>query len=415
MRYTERRVVITGVGVIAPNGSNKDEFWHSLLNGISGIKPITSFDTSEYITKIAGTISGFDPHAHFEHRDARRMSRFSQFAVVAAREAIKDAALNIDDSIKEDTGIVMGVSVNGLEVIETQVMVLHNEGVKKMSPFTVIGALPNAAAGYMAVDLGIKGRAATISTGCSSALNAIGYAYELIKYNKMERVICGGAEAPITPSIMGAFCASRSLSTRNEEPDRASRPFDKDRDGYILSEGAAIFVIESLDSAVKRNAKIYAEIIGYANTSEAMSMYKMDETGEEAARAMAMSIKDAGIKYCEVDYISAHGSSSYVSDIRETKAIKKVFNGHAHKLKISAIKSMVGHPLGVSGGFQTASALLAGRHGYIPPTINYEQQDPDCDLDYVPNEAIRKQIKNTVINSFGMGGNNASIVLRMNS
>jgi 3-oxoacyl-[acyl-carrier-protein] synthase II len=408
-------VVITGVGVIAPNGGNKDEFWHSLLNGISGIKPITSFDTSEYTTKIAGTISDFDPFVHFAHGEAKRMSRFSQFAVVAAREAVKDAALEIKDEIKENAGIVMGVSVNGIEVIESQLKVLHTQGVKMMNPFGVTSALPNAAAGYMAIELGIKGRAATLSTGCSSALNAIGYAYELIKYNKMDHVVCGGAEAPVTPSTFGAFCASRSLSTRNDEPDKASRPFDKSRDGYILSEGAAVFVLESLDSAVNRNARIYAEIIGYGNTSEALSMFKMDETGREAARTMATAIKDAGIKYSEVDYISAHGSSSYVSDIRETRAIKKVFNGHAHNLKISSVKSMLGHPLGVSGGFQTACTLLAGRNGYIPPTINYDMQDPECDLDYVPNEAIRKQIKISVVNSFGMGGNNSSIVLRFNN
>jgi 3-oxoacyl-[acyl-carrier-protein] synthase II len=413
MRYTERRVVITGAGVITPNGRNMDEFWHSLLNGISGIKPITSFDTTDYSTKIAGVIPDFDPHLYFDHSEARRMSRFSQFAIVAAREAIKDACLDINDDIKENAGVVMGVSVNGLEVIEKQVRVLHTEGVKRMSPFTVTGALPNAAAAYMAIELGIKGRTATISTGCSSALNAIGHAFELIKYNKMDHVICGGAEAPVTPSIIGAFCASRSLSTRNEEPDKASRPFDRDRDGYVLSEGAAVFVLESLDSALNRNAKIYAEIIGFANTSEALSMYKMDETGEEAARAMAMAIKDADIKYCEVDYINAHGSSSYVSDIRETKAIKRVFNGHAKKLKISSIKSMLGHPLGVSGGFQTAATLLAGAHGYIPPTINYEVADPDCDLDYVPNESIRKNINIAVVNSFGMGGNNSSMVLRL--
>ncbi len=413
MRYTERRVVITGVGVITPNGSNKDEYWHSLLNGISGIKKITSFDTSEYSTKIAGVISGFNPYSHFEHSEAKRMSRFSQFAVIAARDALKDAALDINDEIRENTCVVMGVSVNGIEVIETQVSVLQTKGVKMMNPFGVANALPNAAAVYTAIDLGIKGRTATISTGCSSALNALGHAYELIKYNKVNQVICGGTEAPITPSIMGSFCASRSLSIRNDEPDKASRPFDKNRDGYLLSEGAAVFILENLTSALKRNAKIYGEIIGFGNTSEALSLYKMDDTGEEAARAMAMSLKDAGIEYKEVDYISAHGSSSYVSDIRETKAIKRVFNGHARKLKISSVKSMLGHPLGVSGGFQAAATLLAGLNGYIPATINYETADPECDLDYVPNEAQRKQINIAVINSFGMGGNNSSLVLRL--
>ncbi len=282
-----------------------------------------------------------------------------------------------------------------------------------MSPFTVLGALPNAAAALLSVEMGIKGRATTISTGCSSTLNALGHTYELIKYGKRDMVLCGGAEAPITPSIIGAFCASRSLSKRNEDPGKASRPFDKNRDGYILSEGAAMFMMENLDSAKKRNAKIYAEVIGYGNTSEALSMYKMDDTGGEAARTIAEAVRDAGIAYDEVDYISAHGSSSLVSDIRETRAIKKVFNGHSEKIKISSIKSMVGHPLGVSGGFQTAATLLAGFNGYIPPTINYEVEDPDCDLDYVPNESIRKKISVALINSFGFGGNNASLILRV--
>jgi 3-oxoacyl-[acyl-carrier-protein] synthase II len=307
----------------------------------------------------------------------------------------------------------VGVSINALEIIEEQVMVMKEKGAHRMSPFTVTGALPNAAAGMLAIALGIKGRAATISTGCSSSLNAIGHAYELIKYGKLSKVICGGAEAPITASIMGAFCATRSLSQRNEEPHAASRPFDRNRDGYILSEGAAMLVLEEKESAINRGAKIYAEVMGFGSTSEAISMYKMDDTGDEAARVMIDAVRDANIRQDQIDYISAHGSSSLVSDIRETRAIKKVFGTHAGKLKISSVKSMLGHPLGVSGGFQSVATILAGSKGYIPPTINYQCADPECDLDYVPNESIRKKISVAMVNSFGLGGNNSSMVFRL--
>jgi 3-oxoacyl-[acyl-carrier-protein] synthase II len=401
------------LGIIAPNGNSKEDFWDSLIKGRSGVCRISSFDTSGYTTAIAGEVKNFDPLVHFDKSESRRLPRFSQFAVAAAKEALHDAGFEMKNDDSRQMDIVVGVSINALEIIEEQVRVLHEKGPGRMSPFTVMGALPNAAAGIIAIELGMKARAATISTGCSSSLNAIGHAYELIKYGKRDRIICGGAEAPITPSIIGAFCASRSLSKRNDDPGKASRPFDINRDGYILSEGAALFVMESLESALKRNARIYAEVIGYANTSEALSMYKMDDTGEEAARTMAEAVRDAGIDYKEVDYISAHGSSSLVSDIRETRAIKKVFNGHSGRIKISSVKSMVGHPLGVSGGFQTAATILAGYHGYIPPTINYENADPNCDLDYVPNESIRKKISIALVNSFGLGGNNASLVIRL--
>jgi len=414
MIATASRAVITGLGVISPNGKNNEEFWNSILYGKSGIKPIENFDTSEYSTKIAGLITDFNPEDCIDKKEAKRMSRFSQFSIAAAKMAVLDSNLQISLENNQEVGVILGISVNGFEIIEKEMKVLFEKGCKFINPFTVFGVFPNSAAGHLAISLGIKGRSMTISTGCSSSLNAIGHAYELIKYNKLMCAVCGGAEAPITPSIMSAFCASHSLSQRNDEPEKASRPFDKNRDGYLLSEGSAMFVMENLEHALKRNAKIYAEVIGYANTSEAYSMYKMDDTGNEAARVIFMALQDAGINYKEVDYISAHGSSSYVSDIRETRAIKKVMNGHSYKVNISSIKSMIGHPLGAAGGLQTASAILAGKHGYIPPTINYEVFDPECDLNYVPNETIRKKINVALINSFGMGGNNSSLVLRIN-
>jgi 3-oxoacyl-[acyl-carrier-protein] synthase II len=411
--HTGRHAVITGLGIIAPNGNCKDEFWDSLVHGRSGISSITSFDTAGFTTKFAGEVKNIEMLDRFNGAEARRLPRFARLAVIAAQEAMSDAGLGTKNAEAEMMDIVAGVSINALEIIERQVVVLHEKGPSRMSPFTVMGALPNAAAGLISVELGIKGRAATISTGCSSSLNAIGHAYELIRYGKRDRILCGGAEAPVTPSIMGAFCASRSLSKRNDDPGKASRPFDRFRDGYIISEGAAFFVMESLESAMKRNAVIYAEVVGYGNTSEALSMYKMDDTGMEAARAMAEAVRDAGIDPKEVDYINAHGSSSLVSDIRETRAIKLVFGGHSEKLKISSVKSMLGHPLGASGGFQTAATILAGIKGYVPPTINYEAADPECDLDYVPNESIRVKFRTAVINSFGLGGNNASLVIRI--
>ncbi|HDQ26221.1 MAG TPA: beta-ketoacyl-[acyl-carrier-protein] synthase family protein [bacterium] len=413
MKHRARRVVITGIGILAPNGLDKEQFWLSLLYGRSGVKKIKSFDASKHKTRIAGMIEGFNPLLHLPFGEAKRMSRFSQFAVVAARMAAADASFTSHNTEPERTGVIIGVSVNGLEVIEKQVNILQKRGPESMSPFTVNGALPNAAAGHIAIDRDIKGRAITISTGCSSSLNAIGHAYELIKYGKLDTAVCGGSEAPVTASILGAFCAANALSRRNEDPEKASRPFDRQRDGYILGEGAAIFVAEELRSALKRNVPIYGEITGYASTCEAYSMYKMDESGEEAARVMSMAVREAGISSGDVDYVSAHGSSSYVSDIRETRAIKRVFNGRSGKVKISSIKSMIGHPLGASGGLQLAGTLMAGKNGYIHPTINYENPDPQCDLDYVPNEAVRKRVSVSMINSFGIGGNNASLVVRM--
>ncbi len=414
MYFKKRRVVVTGMGVVAPNGKNKDEYWESLLHGRSGVRKISLFDVSEFQTQIGGEISDFNPEDYgIDKKESKRMGRFSKFALAAAKMAVVDAGIFIDEEMQEKIGVVMGVSVNGVEIIEREAETLRTKGVKMMNPFGVPGALPNAAASHIAIEFGIKGKVSTISTGCSSTLNAIGYAHELIKYGKTDMIICGGSESPLTPSVLGSFCASNSLSKRNEEPEKASRPFDKNRDGYVLCEGAAIFVLESLESAIRRDAEIYAEIIGYGDTSDAFSMYKIEESGNQAARAMAMCMNDADIDLCEVDYINAHGSSSYISDIRETVAIKKVFGDYAGKIPVSSVKSMIGHGLGVAGGFQTAATLLAGKNGYIPATINYEHEDPNCDLDYVPNEAIRKRINVAMVNSFGMGGNNASLLFRM--
>lgn len=408
-----KRVVITGIGVIAPNGNGKDEFLDAILKGVSGIRVIPFFDTSPYTTRIAGIARSFNALNYFSVPETRRMARFAQFAVVAAREAVRDANYRINPENNFSTGAFIGVSVNAMEIIEKQVKVLHESGPSRMSPFTVAGSLPNSAAVHVSVDLGIKGCSATLSTGCSSSLNAIGYAFEMIRSGRLRAAVCGGAEAPVTPSILGAFCAAGVLSNKNETPESASRPFDRQRDGYVLSEGAAILFIESLDSARSRNAKIYAEIGGFGSTMEAVSMHKMDESGKEAARAVKNALDDARIKPKEIDYVSAHGSSSMMSDIRETRALKMVFGDHARNIKVSSVKSMIGHPLGLAGGIQAAATILAASKGCIHPTMNYIYKDPECDLDYVPNEALRRKIKRAVINSFGMGGNNASVLLHL--
>lgn len=413
MRYTEKRVVITGVGVIAPNGKEKGSFWDSLLNGRSGIKPITNFDTTDLTTKIGGFISGFDPVEYgIDFKSAKRMAKFSQYAVACSRMAIMDAGLVIDDGNRSSIGIVLGVICNAMEIIHEESIVLYTKGPKRLNPLAIATALPSSGAAAVSIELGIKGRTSSISTGCSSSLNAIGYAYELIKYGKMDLMLAGGAEAPVNNAVLASFCASRTLSQRNDDPAGASRPFDKNRDGYILSEGGGMLVLESMESAKKRNARVYAEIIGYGANSDAYSIAFVEESGDQLACAIADAISGSGIRAAEVDYINAHAASSHLGDVRETRALKKVF-GDLKRINVSSIKSMTGHPLGAAGSWQTISTVLAAENGYIPPTINYREPDPECDVNCVPNEAIRKNINTALINSFGMGGNNASLLLRM--
>jgi 3-oxoacyl-[acyl-carrier-protein] synthase II len=413
MRYTEKRVVITGVGVITPNGRDKDEYWTSLLNGISGIDHITTFDTVDLTSKIGGAINDFDPASYgIDFKSAKRMAKFSQYAVACSRMAIKDAGIEITQDNCQDIGIILGVICNAMDIIHSESWVLHTKGAKRLNPLAIATALPSSGAAAVSIELGIKGRTSSISTGCSSALNAIGYAYELVKYGKINMMLAGGAEAPVNGAVFASFCASRTLSQRNEDPRKASRPFDKSRDGYILSEGGGMVVVESMESAMKRNAQIYAEIIGYGSNADAHSIIFVEESGDQLARAIAMAINDSGINPSEVDYVNAHAASSHLGDLRETRAIKKVFS-NAKDLCISSVKSMTGHPLGAAGGWQVIATVLAGKKGYIPPTINYDEPDGECDLNYVPNESIRKKINVALVNSFGMGGNNASLLLRM--
>jgi len=406
------RVVITGMGVVAPNGIGLKEYWDSLIKGISKVSKIESFDVSEYSTKIAGEVKNFVPTKYIDYKKAKRMARFSQFALYAAKMAKEDAKLEINEDNNRKIGVAIGVSVNGIHSIEEQESVLLRKGPNSLSPFLVQSALPNGATGNICVELNIKGRSITISTGCSSGLNAIGYAFECIKYGKFDLMFAGGAESPITPLVLGGFCASRALSRRNDEPEKASRPFDKYRDGYVLSEGSGILVLESIDNAIRRNARIYAEIIGYGTSTDAYSMFKVEPSGEEAVKCFVSACKEAELEPEDIDYINAHGSSSIISDMRETWVIKKALGEYSRKVMVSSIKSMIGHPLGASGALQTIASVMAINEGIVPPTINYEEKDSNCDLDYVPNEARREKVNVAVINSLGMGGNNATLVIK---
>ena len=407
-----QRVVVTGMGVVAPNGIGVQKFWTSLVNGVSKVRQIKSFDVSEYTTKIAGEVDDFDPCDYMDPKKARRMSRFAQFAFAAAKMAKEDAKLEINEENNRRIGVIIGTSINGMKTVEEQEVRLLRGGPSAVSPFSVPTAIPHGAVGNICVEFNIKGRSITISTGCSSSLNAIGHAFECIKLGVCDAMFTGGTEAPITPLIMGGFCSASVLSKRNDDPAKASRPFDKSRDGYIIGEGSGILVLESYEHAIKRHARIYAEIKGYANTTDAFSVFAVEPTGSEAVECFSSACKQAGICQEDVDYVNAHGSSSRVSDERETMVIKKSLGMHSKKVMVSSIKSMIGHPLGAAGSLQTIASINAITDGLIPPTINYEERDRGCDLDYVPNETRRENVDIAVVNSLGMGGNNAVLVLK---
>jgi 3-oxoacyl-[acyl-carrier-protein] synthase II len=408
-----RRVVITGLGVIAPNGIGKKEYWEASLSGTSGIDRLTRFDSSSYPTKIAGEVNHFTPTNYMDRKEARRMSKFAQFALASAIMAFEDAKLCINEDNAQRVGIVIGTAIGGMDVAETQHGLFCKNGQPdKISPFLAVGMNPNSAVGIIANKLRIKGHSTTISAGCSSGLNAIAYAYDAIQLGKADVMIAGGAEAPLNPLTFGSFCTIRALSTRNKEPQKASRPFEKYRDGYVLGEGAGIVILESEDHALARKAKIYGEISGYGLTNDGYDVFHMEPTGEGIARAMKLALEEANVAPEEVDYINAHGSSSCITDKKETKAIKEVFGLHAYKIAISSIKSMIGQALAAAGAIQFVTTILSIINSFIPPTINYECQDPECDLDYVANHSRPKKINNALVNTFGLGGSNISIAVR---
>jgi len=407
----KQRVVVTGMGVVTSLGSELDTFWNNLLAGKSGVSQIEAFDVSEYPTRIAASIKDFDPEQYFDRKEARRMDRFVQFATAAALSALKDANLNVqEDTDPERVGVYVGSGIGGLATWEEQHKILLEKGPKRVSPFFIPMMIANMASGQISITTGAKGPNSTAVTACATGTNTIGDSFKLIQMGDADVMICGGAEATISPTGVAGFCAMRAMSTRNEEPAKASRPFDIDRDGFVMGEGSGILILESLEHAQKRGARIYAEVIGYGMSGDAHHMTDPDPDG--AARCMVKALKSADIKPEDIDYINTHGTSTPVGDKSETTAIKRTFGEHAYKLAISSTKSMTGHLLGAAGGVEAIITALTLKNGIIAPTINVVNQDPECDLDVVPNEARKADVRIAMSNSFGFGGHNATIVMK---
>jgi 3-oxoacyl-[acyl-carrier-protein] synthase II len=412
MARVERRVVITGIGLVTPLGNGIDSNWESLLAGRSGVGPITHFDASELPTRIAGEVRDFDPLAWIEKKDVKKMDPFTQFAIAAAQMAVDDARLTIDPAAAEKVGVLVGVGMGGLTTVEKYERSYLETGMKKITPFLVPRLIANMAAGQIAIRFGAKGVNYTPTSACASGGHAVGEAYRQIRFGYQDVVLAGGAEAVICPMGVVGFAVMRALSTRNDEPARASRPFDRDRDGFVIAEGSGMLVLEPLEAATQRGARIYAEIVGYGANGDAYHITAPSPEGEGAARCMRLALEDGEISPLEVDYINAHGTSTPYNDVNETQAIKRVFGEHAARLMVSSTKSMTGHALGAAGAIEAAYTALTLHHQVIPPTINYEHADPDCDLDYVPNRARPARVRIALSNSFGFGGTNACVALR---
>ncbi|AZK47827.1 beta-ketoacyl-ACP synthase II [Paenibacillus lentus] len=407
----KHRVVITGMGVVTSLGQDLDTFWNNLTAGKSGVSAIESFDVSEYPTRIAASVKDFNVEDYVDRKDARKMDRFVQFAAAAATNAIKDSGLVIGEQVDpERVGVIIGSGIGGLGTWEDQHNILLQKGPKRVSPFFIPMMIANMASGHVSILFGAKGPNSTAVTACATGTHSIGDSYKLIQRGDADVMICGGAEATIRPTGLAGFCSMRAMSTRNEEPEKASRPFDTGRDGFVMGEGSGVLVLESLEHAQKRGARIYGEVIGYGLSADAHHMTDPDPNG--ARRCMEMAIRDAGIAANEVDYINAHGTSTPVGDRSETLAIKEALGDHARKIAVSSTKSMTGHLLGAAGGVEAVICGLTIKNGMIAPTINLENQDPECDLDYVPNQARPANVTVAMSNSFGFGGHNATIVLK---
>jgi len=409
---SDRRVVVSGIGLVTPYGMGKDLFWNGAIAGRSVIDRITLFDPAEMPSQIAGEIRNFDPLMFMDAKAAKRSGRSSQLAVAATDLAIRDSCLSLELEDKDRIGVVIGSAVGGLEFGEDQVATYMKNGPKKVSPFLSIVVFAGAVSSEVSLHFGVKGPTITVSTGCAAGSDAIGYAFRSIKEGKSDVVIAGGSDAPLRPVIFASFCSINALSTRNNDPQKASRPFDLKRDGFVMSEGAGILILEDLQHALRRGANIYGEIVGYAATGDAFHMTRPAPNGEEAARAMQLALQDAQLRPDEVEYINAHGSSTPLNDKTETMAIKSVFGDHAYRLAVNSTKSLIGHPIGASGAIELAACFLSIQRGMLHPTINYEFPDPECDLDYVPNSTRTKNTKVAMSNSFGFGGKNAVLVVK---
>ena len=408
---TRRRVVVTGIGMISPLGVGNAPTWQGLLEGRSGIGPITKFDAKDYACRIAGEVKGFNAEDWIEKKEVKKSDTFIHYAVAAAQMAVDDAGLDTSKEDQDRVGVIIGSGIGGLPLIEEMHKKLIERGPSRMSPFFIPGLIVNLASGHISIRFGCRGPSSAPATACATGAHAIGDSMKIIRYDEADIMFAGGSEAVISPLAVGGFAAMRALSTRNEEPERASRPWDLERDGFVMGEGAGIVILEEREHALARGAKIYCEITGYGMSSDAFHITSPSEDGGGMARVMATALKDAKLQPTDIEYINAHGTSTPVGDRTETIAIRKVFAEHAYKLAVSSTKSMTGHLLGAAGGLETAISALALKEGILPPTINYENPDPECDLDYVPNKARKVAVRHVMSNSFGFGGTNATLVL----
>ena len=408
----KRRVVVTGVGLITPLGIGVEESWRGLIEGRSGIRRITHFDSSAFATQIAGEVEGFKPEEYIEPKEVKKMDRFIHFAIAASDMAMKDSGLKITEGNAEKVGVIIGSGIGGLPAIEHYHSILLEKGPRRITPFFIPMLIINLAAGNVSIKFGARGPNSAVATACATGSHAIGDAFKIIQRGDADAMIAGGSESVITPLGIGGFNAMKALSTRNNEPEKASRPFDRDRDGFIMGEGAGIMILESLDHALSRGAKIYAELVGYGMTADAYHITSPAPEGEGAARCMAMGLKDGGIDPLDVDYINAHGTATKYGDEIESSAIKTVFKEHAYKVAISSTKSMTGHLLGAAGGVEAVISVLCMRDNIVPPTINLDNPDPQCDLDYVPHKARKMDVNCAMSNSFGFGGTNACLIFK---
>lgn len=411
MNDLKKRVVITGLGAITPIGIGKDPFWKALLEGQSGVGPITHFDPSEYTTQFAGEVKEFDATEYMDKKKAKRMDRVTQFAVAATKMAFDDSKIDLDKEDRTRIGTIIGTGIGGISTLHEQYKLLFEKGPSRISPFFIPLMISNMPSGVTSITYGLQGICTCVATACATGTNAIGDAFKVIQRGDADVMVAGGTEACISPAAVAGFCAMKALSTRNDEPQKASRPFEKDRNGFVMGEGAGIVILETLDHALARGASIYAEISGYGSNADAYHITAPAPEGAQASRCMALALKDAGIEPNTVDYINAHGTSTSLNDKNETQAIKTLFGKHAYQLAISSTKSMTGHLLGASGGIECIATVLTIANSIIPPTINYDIPDPELDLDYVPNQARKQKVSVALSNSFGFGGHNATILL----
>lgn len=406
-----KRVVITGIGMVSPLGIGNEKTWSALIAGESGIGPVTRFDTTDYPCRIAGEVKGFDPANWIEKKEIKKSDTFIHYAIAASQFAMDDAKLVIDESLSERAGVIIGSGIGGLPLIEETHTKLLERGPSRISPFFIPGLIVNLASGHVSIRFKARGPNSAPCTACATGAHAIGDSFKIIQRGDADVMICGGTEAVISPLALGGFAAMRALSTRNDDPQRASRPWDLNRDGFVMGEGAGIVILEERERAIARGARIYCELTGYAMTGDAYHITSPSEDGDGMARVMKLALKDAGLQPEQIDYINAHGTSTTHGDAAETIAIKRVFGDHAYKLAVSSTKSMTGHLLGAAGGLETAICAMIARESVLPPTVNYETPDPGCDLDYVPNTARSQTVRHIASNSFGFGGTNATLVM----